>query len=319
MKTYHTTPTGTGDRSIREPYFFQSRKKGGLWRSLLMPAALLGAISFIPLERALAQAWETPYTAGSDADLQLRFMYGSAGSVTAPNPVPPIVVVGYNYTSATGTGNGWGLSTSGSTAVGTNTPPLPPLILATSNARTLTTGTGALRFDIVNGGALGELASVSLPMTWSAQVSVTGSDTWVAPSDSYVYQFDALLNNTLLSANPDIFGDITLTISAGSEIMYNVTGLAQILGVVSLFPENYGVQVGFTYDQSDGPLLIRWSASSEIGAQILGALGTSDTMYEISSGAIYVNPIPEPGTYAFLIGGVGLICLLRRRNLPARG
>jgi hypothetical protein len=276
-------------------------------KSSLIPIVLAGLASLGLAITASAQ-YITPYTGGSTADNQLNFNNGAAGSVTAPAPAFTLGLA-YSNTPGSGSGGGWSLGASGTVTFG-----LGITIVGSSSAQTAVSSS-ELNFDFVTSG-LGNLAGASLPMTWSATSNITGSNLWASPSTQYRYQFDVALSESLVSLSPSIFGSITLTIKAGSNTLYQVTGLSQILGIVSITDSIYDdVQVGFNYDQADGPLSITWSAASTVSASLLGILGDgTNSMYQVSNGSLAVA-VPEPSTYALMLGACSSLFLLRRRRI----
>lgn len=271
--------------------------------SLIVSAILsLGLLSYA--HAALVM----PYTSGSAADNILKFNNGAAGTVTAPNAPSTLIGVTYNNTLASGTGGGWAITAQGSTGVWA-----AGLVTARSNAQT-NVSSNALNFQTVTSG-LSSLLGVSLTMNWSGSSTVTGSNTWDSlGSTSYVYQFDANLNNSFVSGAVDLFGSIKLEIKAGATTLYSQTGLAQILGVTSITNTTYNnAQVGFTYNQALGPLTITWSATSALNTQLLSLLGgNTQTFYQVSDTAIYVNAIPEPSFYSSIALGLGGLYLGKR-------
>jgi len=261
------------------------------------------------LAHANAQTWVEPYAPGSTADDIIRFRNGADGSVTAPNPGPSIGI-SYSTTPASGVGGGWDLEASGSAAIGLVIP------LGSTQAQVAVSNQN-LNFGVASSG-LGQLVGVSVPMTWSATSTITGSDSWVTETNSFRYNFSLVLSNALVGGgNVDLFGDINLTIAAGSTTLYSVTGVNQILGITSITSSIYdNAYVGFNYDPADGPLEITWSGSSTLSLSLLNILGEGNsTFYNVHSTTITAEAIPEPTTFAFLIGGAGLLGgILRRRS-----
>lgn len=258
--------------------------------------------------------WVSPYAEGSTEDLILKFDGGPIGQVTAPNPVYT-VGIGYSNMPVTGTGGGWELTTSGSTAFGVGLPPLG-VIVGASNAQ-VSAGLSRLDFS-TNTSGLSNLVGVSLPMAWSATTTIVGSESWVAPSSQYAYRFDLSLNSSIVSGSPSLFEGISLTISAGSNILYQQTRLADILGITSIVNTTYtGAMVQFNYDPADGPLSISWNAGATVDTALLNLLdGGSSTAFSVSNTAM-VFAIPEPSTYALMLGSVGSLCIFMRRKRKA--
>lgn len=271
---------------------------------LMTALTLLGAAA-----HSNAQVWTQPYTNGSTTDNIIRFNNGAAGQVTAPNPAF-VVGVGYSSAQANGLGGGWNIEASGSVALGVGI-----VVVGRSNADTQVT-TQNLRFGFETSG-LSQLVALSLPMTWNAHSTITGSNTWATTSNSYRYNFDAVLNNSLVSGHPDIFGNINLTIRAGATELYNVTGLAQILGIVSITNSVYNdVHVNFTYNQASGPLEIIWSAGSTVDLALLNLLGNGNSlMYQVNNTSIQMDSIPEASSYCLILGGAGVLCIFLRRKV----
>ncbi len=265
---------------------------------------------------AQAQYWNRPYAWGSTTDQQLRFNNGAAGTVTAPSPALTLVI-GTNNTPANGTGGGWSTRAQGSTSVGVGVPPFT-VLLAASNAQTRVNDS-KMTFAFVNQGLLANLIGVSLTMQWQANSIITASNTWVQYTDLYYYEFDVNISSSLLTGNVGVFDSITLTINAGTTQLYSQTGLASILGILNLTETTYlNQKAHFSYDQSLGPLEIIWSATTPISTNLLNALldNGTDNMFTVSNGMMYnFNTIPEPGTWALLIGGAGTLLLLKRRRL----
>jgi len=256
--------------------------------------------------------WVAPYAPGSTADLQLNFNNGTSGTVTSPDPAYT-VGLGYSTAPASGTGGGWNIGSSGAVTVGVGIPPLDTIVGRSASQTQV--ASQALNFNFATSG-ISNLVGASLPMNWSASTTIEGSNLWVAPSDQYRYQFDLLLSDSLVSGSPSVFGGITLTIKAGTQTLYQETGLDQILGVTSITSSVYNdASVAFDYDQADGPLQITWSASSTISASLLGLLGNgTNTMYQVSEGSI-AAAVPEPSTYILLLGAAGVGVLFRRGRL----
>ncbi len=272
--------------------------------------ALLAAGTLIGISTAQAQ-WVNPYAGGSAADLTLRFNNGAAGSATSPS-IPFAIGLSVNTTTpGLGTGGGWGLSATGTATFGVGA-----FIVGETYTRT-STAPNALNFELDTTG-VSQIVGLSMQNQWYATSgNIAGSDSWSVTSQSYRYVFDAVLSNDLLSLSPTVFNDFTLTIQAGSTILYQQTGLSTILP--SLAPSVTGASVAFTYDQSDGPLEILWTGSTLVSTSLLGIIGDGDnTIFGVRNGQIQnfdIEAIPEPGTYALLISTGGLLLLLRRRRM----
>lgn len=276
----------------------------------LKTALLCSSISLGLLSQYTSAAYVQPYLPGSTADKILQFNNGAAGSVNAPLPT---FAFGLRYSStpsAATPGGGWTQTASGSVAYG-----LGISRIGTSQSQ-VAISANKMDFNFVTSG-LANLAGASLPMTWKATSTITGSNTWANLGSSYAYNFDVLLKDSLVNLSPAIFGSITLQITAGANTLYQATGLAQILGIASITNSSYtDQQVLFSYDQSKGPLNITWSASSTISASLLGILGNgTNTMFEVKNTSILVDPIPEPSTYVMMaMGGAASLSILRRRR-----
>ena len=263
---------------------------------------------------AQAQEWINPYPVPSTADDIVHFDNGPSGSVTAPAPGLSLVLA-YNNTPEVGSGGGWSLTSTGAASIGL------VVVLGTSETKTEVLP-DELNFKMVTSG-LNNLAAIQLQSSWDAKATITGSDSWEPPTQSFAYNFDVLLNSSLVSGDPGLFSGITLTIRQGATPVYSGTSLAQILGVVSITSSFYeDVMVPFEYNPANGPLSIEWSASTLAQIDLLNLLGNGESLiYSVRNPEIYVQDVqavPEPGTYALLLGAMGTLFLLRKRRVAVR-
>jgi|GEM_PF-2656574 len=272
---------------------------------LLLAAGMFGWIA-----GANAQQWVLPYPVPSTADDIVHFDNGAPGSVTAPAPGLSLVIA-YNNAPEAGSGGGWSLTSTGAASVGA--------VVVLGTAETMTeVNPNELNFKMVTSG-ISNLVGINLNSSWDASATITGSDGWTPPTQSFAYNFDVLLNSAILSGNPGLFDNITLTIREGATPVYQQTGLAQILGVVSIISEEYeNVMVPFNYNPANGPLSIEWSANTLAQLSLLNLLGNGESLiYSVRNPEIYVDAVPEPGTWVLLLGAMGTVFLLRRRRAAA--
>lgn len=260
---------------------------------------------------AITQA-QAPYTPGSPEDLILRFSNGPDGSVMSPAAgLSPII--SYNNTPVNGTAGGWSLTSQGTVGVG------PVVVLGQSRTST-NINNGALRFQMVTSG-LSNLVGVSLPSSWRASSTITGSENWGSLPQTYQYNFDVNLSSSILSLNPSLFGQISLSIRSGGNDLYSVTGLEQILGITSITQSSYTNQtVEFNYNPTTGPLELVWSASTTLSTALLSGLGDgTSTIFSVGNTSMTTSAIPEPSTYAlaFGIAGMGIFLIRRKRKAIA--
>lgn len=254
---------------------------------------------------ASAQVWTSPYTAGSSADLALRFSNGANGNATSPN-IPFALGLSFNDTTpGIGTGGGWGLSATGTAAVGVG------IVIAGETHTRTNVAAGTLAFQMQSSG-INQIVGLSMGSKWYANVTVPGSGSWTAPTDQFRYTFDAALSSDLITLSPGFFSNYTLTIQSNSTILYQGT-LASILP--TLTPVVTGASVQFDYDPSQGPLEIIWSGNGTVNSSLLNILGDGTTnIFSISNGAVQYNAIPEPGTVALLVASCGAMTLFHRRR-----
>jgi len=255
--------------------------------------------------------WITPYDVGDTPDLILRYV-GPVTEVVSPDASAGTGIT-YNNTPETGSGAGADLYVQGSAAVSL----LGSYLVKTNSQVAVGGGAPGLRFDTVTDGALGQLVGVTPTITWRATSEIVGSNAWdTYGSTSYRYVFDLYLNNSLLGGlGVDLFNGVSLTISAGGNILYQATGLTTILGLPSIVNSFYNdVTVQFTYDQSLGPIVVQWEASSLLSANLLSGLGTgTNNVFSFDDARLQVDAIPEPGALALLTGAGVLLGLRRRR------
>lgn len=118
-----------------------------------------------------------------------------------------------------------------------------------------------------------------------------------------------------------------LDLSENDSVAYGVNGLGQVVGTstVTLDPDHYGYH-GFLYTASGGMQDLDSLVSLPAGWHIVSASAINDaeqiaaTACNTTSGndcmAVrldLLSPIPEPGTWAMLVAGLGLFGLGRRR------
>ena len=280
-------------------------------RAQLHPRALTCGF-LLWFARTAAADWITPYDVGDTPDLILRYV-GPVTEVVSPDAPGTFAGITYNNTPAVGTGAGADLYVQGSTAVSA----LNAVVVRTNSQVAVGGGAPGLRFDTVTNGILGQLVGVSPSITWRATSEVVGSNTWdTYGSTSYRYVFDLYLNNSLLGGlGVDLFNGVSLTISAGGNILYQATGLTTILGLPSIVNSFYNdVAVEFTYDQALGPIVVEWEASSVLSATLLSSLGGGvANVFSFDDARLQVDAIPEPGALALLTGAGVLLGLRRRR------
>ena len=80
-------------------------------------------------------------------------------------------------------------------------------------------------------------------------------------------------------------------------------------------PETTRIDVLLIDDNADFPILIRRALESRDPRYRVTsvATGKSGGLYTISSS---MSPTPEPGTFAMLLAGLGVVGFLSRRRLP---
>lgn len=87
---------------------------------------------------------------------------------------------------------------------------------------------------------------------------------------------------------------------------------------VSIFDDAALVWSG-SYSAADGPLPdTSFAGISTWGDTVLVQLGRQDYLH-MAEVQVFANPVPEPGTYALMLGGLALVGSLARRRLAGQG
>jgi len=112
----------------------------------------------------------------------------------------------------------------------------------------------------------------------------------------------------------------TVTIAPGQDLIFDINNTTTYGKVGSVVATGAIIQVvGNSYIAHAGDTFDLTSAN--FNGALLGALPTLsaglvwDTSGFFSSGVLTVNAVPEPSTYALLLGGLVLLCLHKRRSI----
>lgn len=204
------------------------------------------------------------------------------------------------------------------TAQGGMNATLAGLGLTESAAQTSLTGT-ALQFNISNdpNSLLGELGSgLNVHYGWVAVARFNTSGVLnYEPNTLYNISFDVTGNGGLLNAIANVTPQFTFELIDGSGNALSSLSSGSLINVAGLLGANVGngtVNLSYLVNGTvpSGPIGVRFTGDAIVGASAVGLGTTFATVTDLS---ITATPVPEPGSAA-LLGGIGMILLLRRKR-----
>jgi hypothetical protein len=151
------------------------------------------------------------------------------------------------------------------------------------------------------------VASAGTPITLTPSTGglYAGAFTGAAASNT----FDLDLTNFTVGTN--FFAQVTANFTGGAG--YDVTGVT--LDGVSFFPAFNG---GWGNSGSDNWVLLLPTLSASLHEIVVTGTPLLNTVGFTGSLALNVSAVPEPETYAMMLGGLGLVGFMaRRRKLQA--
>ena len=160
------------------------------------------------------------------------------------------------------------------------------------------------------------LTSADFPFSLGANPTNAYSVTHAPGSFSDVYTFNHTQLSDTVSSAVSLFlpglggGGSSYEITSGTLQLFSDPGGDGAAGVNTLIS-------GTTYGSSNGVLAVNNVAAGDYFWMVAGdAVGTQGGIYLYSA-----NTIPEPGTYALMLAGLGLLGFIARRRLqmPAMG
>jgi autotransporter-associated beta strand protein len=226
---------------------------------------------------------------------------------------------------------GYGITSNASSTTSTFS---APITLRTGNNMGVivaagTTGSGV---DMEISGAIGENQGTgALTKTGAGTLVLSNANTYlgatsVSEGSLIVSSFGSLSTGAVSVASAAaIGGDGTiggsLSLASGAKFVFSLTDTLTVNGasvtfggfsVADLVGLDSSVALN-TYTLINGSATIDFANVSNVGIENAYDLGAGKSAY-FQSGSLQLVVVPEPGTFAMLLGGLGMLTLLRRRR-----